>query len=73
MNQFILRENTLTDDVLLLADDGKVFKGNFIALLKEHTYENSWSDRIKIRKFRSKETLLRYIEKKYPEFEFNAK
>jgi hypothetical protein len=70
MKQFILKENILTDDMLLLADEGKVFKGNFIALLKEHTYESMWSDKVHVRRFRSKDTLLKYVNKKYPQFEF---
>ena len=70
MQQFILRENVLTDNVLLLADEGKVFKGNYIAIIREYTYLNSWSDKESITKFRSKERLSEYINKKYPEFEF---
>jgi hypothetical protein len=70
MQQFILKENVLTDDVLLLADEGKVFKGNFIARVKEHTYENAWSDKMNVRSFRSKDALFKYINKRYPHFEF---
>jgi hypothetical protein len=60
----------LTDNVLLLAEEGKVFKGNYIAIIREYTYLNSWSDKESITKFRSKERLSDYISKKYPEFEF---
>jgi len=70
MQQFILKENVLTDNVLLLAEEGKVFKGNYIAIIREYTYLNSWSDKESITKFRSKERLSDYISKKYPEFEF---
>jgi hypothetical protein len=72
MQQFILRENVLTDNVLLLAEEGKVFKGNYIAIIREYTYSNEWSDKVSVTKFRSKERLSDYINKKYPEFEFTC-
>jgi hypothetical protein len=65
MNQFILRENVLTDNVLLIADKGKVFKGNYIAILKEYKYQNAWNDKKTILKFRSEKSLLNYLSKNY--------
>jgi hypothetical protein len=65
MNQFILRENVLTDNVLLIADKGKVFKGNYIAILKEYKYLNAWNDKETILKFRSEKSLLNYLGKNY--------
>jgi hypothetical protein len=65
MNQFILRENVLTDNVLLIADKGKVFKGNYIAILKEYKYLNAWNDKETILKFRSEKSLLKYLSKNY--------
>jgi hypothetical protein len=65
MNQFILRENVLTDNVLLIADKGKVFKGNYIAILKEYKYQNAWNDKETILKFRSEKSLLKYLGKNY--------
>jgi hypothetical protein len=65
MNQFILRENALTDNVLLIADKGKVFKGNYIAILKEYKYLNAWNDKETILKFRSEKSLLKYLSKNY--------
>jgi hypothetical protein len=65
MNQFILRENVLTDNVLLIADKGKVFKGNYIAILKEYKYLNAWNDKETILKFRSEKSLLNYLSKNY--------
>ena len=65
MNQFILRENALTDNVLLIADKGKVFKGNYIAILKEYKYLNAWNDKETILKFRSEKSLLNYLGKNY--------
>lgn len=70
MQEFILKENVLTDNVLLMSDEGKVFKGNYIAIIKEYTYSNEWSDKLSVKKFRSKDILVNYINKKYPEFEF---
>lgn len=69
MKQFILRENVLTDNVLLLAEEGKVFKGNYIAIIREYFYATSWSDREKITRFRNESALNKYLNKNYPEFE----
>jgi hypothetical protein len=68
--EFILQENTLTDNVLLLPTKGKIFKGNYIAIIKEYCFQNAWSDREIMKKFRSKNQLLKYIEKKYPKVDY---
>ena len=67
--EFILRENVLTDDTLLLADEGKVFKGGYIAIIKGYTYQNSWSDKLGVKRFRNEDRLNSYLEKNYPQFE----
>ncbi len=67
--EFILQENVLTDNVLILAEEGKVFKGGYIAIIKEYTYQNSWSDKLGVKKFRSEERLNNYLNKNYPQFE----
>lgn len=67
--EFILRENVLTDNVLLLAEEGKVFKGGYIAIIKEYTYQNSWSDKLGVKRFRNEERLNNYLNKNYPDFE----
>lgn len=67
--EFILRENVLTDNTLILADEGKVFKGGYIAIVKEYTYQNSWSDKLGVKRFRNEERLNKYLDKHYPEFE----
>lgn len=67
--EFILRENVLTDDTLLLADEGKVFKGGYIAIIKAYTYQNSWSDKLGVKRFRNEDRLNNYLEKNYPQFE----
>ena len=69
MQTFILRENTLTDSLLLIADKGKIFKDGYIAIIKEYTYQNEWSDKENIKKFRSHERLLQYINKNYKDFD----
>ena len=70
MQTFILRERPLTDNVLMLADEGKVFKGNYIAIIKENTFLNAWSDKESVKKFRKQKMLDDYLAKNYPEFEY---
>mgnify|MGYP001768093742 FL=1 len=70
MQTFILSERVLTDNILLLADEGKVFKGNYIAIIKEYSFLNAWSDKESIIKFRKQRQLDAYLTKNYPEFEY---
>lgn len=70
MQTYILKENVLTDNELLLPDEGKVFKGNYIAIVKEYTYQNAWSDKETVKRFRSEKELEKYLSKNYPEFYF---
>ena len=65
MKEFILRENVLTDNILLIADKGKVFKGNYIAIIKEYSFSTSWSDKETIKKFRSVNQLNKYLSVNY--------
>lgn len=67
--EFILKENVLTDNILILAEKNKIFKGGYIAYVNEYVYANSWSDRLIQRKFRSEKSLLKYLSKFYPEFD----
>lgn len=71
MQTFILKENVLTDNVLYLADKGKIFKGGFIALVKEFTFETSWTDKETVKRFRKEEQLKKYMGAKYPEFDLD--
>ena len=72
MQTLILQENTLTDNLLLLADEGKIFKGGYIAIIKEYEFSNSWSDREKPnKKFRSVNSLKKYIQKNYKNFDID--
>ena len=68
--EFILKENTLTDNMLILPEKGKIFKGNYIAVIKEYSFQNEWSDKESIKKFRNKDQLFKYIDKKYPEIDY---
>ena len=67
--EFILRENVLTDNILKVAPQGKIFKGGYVAILKEYTYQNPWSDKETVKRFRSFDTLHKYLDKHYTEEE----
>lgn len=69
--EFFLRENVLTDNILTVADKGKIFKGGFIAMVKEFEFLNSWQDKEIIKRFRSKDRLCSYLDKKYPEVDID--
>ena len=71
MQTFILCENVLTDNLLLLADEGKVFKGGYVAIVQEFEFKNEWSDKEKIKKFRSVNALRKYIQKNYKNFDID--
>ncbi len=66
MQIYILKENLLSDNVLYLADENKVFKGQYIAIINEYQYQNSWTDKKTVTKFRSFERLNKYLKKVYP-------
>ena len=69
MEKYILRENVLSDNTLLLANKNELFKGHYVAILKEYTYSTPWSDDETIKRFKKRETLFRYLNKYYPEIE----
>lgn len=69
--EFILRENVLTDNILIVADKGKVFKGGFIAIIKEYQFQNTWSDKELVKRFRSVDRLNAYLDKEYSEVEID--
>lgn len=70
MDTYILKENVLTDNLLFVPSEGKIFKGNYIAIIKEYSFETSWTDKLKVKKFRSEERLTKYLSTKYPEFNY---
>jgi hypothetical protein len=70
MYQFVLKENVLTDNILNVPSKGKVFKGGFIAIIQEYVFANEWSDKpLPNKNFRSVNSLNKYLEKYYPDFE----
>ena len=68
MQTYTLKENVLTDNLLIMPDENKVFKGGYIAIIKEYIFQSSWSDRESIKRFRSEKELQKYLDKNYPEF-----
>ena len=67
---FVLQENVLTDNLLTIPEDGKIFKGNYIAIIEEYSFLNSWCDQLKVKRFRKQNLLDKYLQKNYPEFEY---
>jgi hypothetical protein len=68
--EFILRENVLTDNILMIAEKGKIFKGGYIAIIKENQYQNAWQDKETIKRFRSVDRLNEYLDKHYSEVDY---
>jgi hypothetical protein len=67
MREFILRENVLTDNVLAIPDKGKIFKGGYVAIIKEYEFLNSWQDKENVKGFKHKDTVIAYLDKQYPQ------
>jgi hypothetical protein len=53
METYILKENVLTDDLLMIPSKNEVFKGKYIAIIKQYDFLNSWNDKLTVKKFRS--------------------
>ena len=66
-NEFFLRENVLTDNILIVPDKGKIFKGGYIAIIKEYEYANAWQDNEIIKRFKNVDKLNSYLDKQYPD------
>ena len=66
MREFLLKENVLTDNVLAIPDKGKIFKGGYIAIIKEYEFLNSWQDKEIVKRFRNVDRLNSYLGKQYP-------
>lgn len=71
MYSYLLRENVLTDNVLLVPSKGKIFKGGYIATIKENTFQNAWQDKETVKRFRSVNSLNKYLDKHYKEEELD--
>lgn len=67
---FILKENVLTDNLLLLPENGFIFKGGYIAIIKEYVFLNAWNDKEIIKRFRTETQMNKYLNKRYPDFYF---
>jgi hypothetical protein len=67
MQTYLLKENVLTDNVLLVADKGKVFKNGIKAIVKENTFLNEWQDKETVKNFRTEKSLMKYLRKQYDE------
>lgn len=70
-NEYILREKVLNDDTLYVAPFGYRFKGGYVAMIKEYTYQNPWSNKLNVVKFKSANSLSKYIAKNYKDFDLN--
>ena len=68
--EFLLRENVLTDNILIVPNKGKIFKGGYIALIKENRFKNAWADEESIKRFRSKDRLIAYLDKQYADVDW---
>jgi hypothetical protein len=68
MKSYILREGVLNDDYMNIADNGKVFKGGYIAIIYYYTYANEWSNREHVVSFRKHDALQKYLSKYYSDF-----
>jgi len=64
-------ENVLTDNILILPNKGKIFKGGYIAIIKENRFKNAWADEESIKRFRNKERLFKYLNKHYPQVDID--
>ena len=67
IKEIFLRENVLTDNILFIPGKGKIFKGGYIGIIKEYQFQNEWSDKEIIKRFRSIDRLNTYLDKHYPQ------
>lgn len=71
MTSYVVNERVVSDDIVYIADEGKAFKGGYVAILEYNTYANEWSDRKHVRRFRTLEAMDKFLNKRYPEFDVN--
>ncbi len=69
-SEFILRENVLSNNILIVPNKDLIFKGGYIAVIKEYVYQSEWSDREIIKRFRNIDRLNNYLDKQYPEVDW---
>lgn len=64
----LLQEGVLNDDVIHYPEEGKIFKGRYIAIIERYEFANEWSNQKIVRRFRSEESLEKYLNKHYPNY-----
>jgi hypothetical protein len=64
----LLQEGVLNDSVIMYPDKGKVFKGQYIAIIKEYRFLNEWNNQEQVKRFRTEESLEKYLAKNYPNY-----
>lgn len=65
--EFSLYEGVLNDNFLRMAPQGCLFKGGYVAEVVEYRFKNAWSNTKHITRFRRETSLMRFLEKHYPE------
>jgi len=65
MTTQIIKEGVLNDDTLYTADDGKVFKGGYVAVLEYYTFQTHWTNTRHYKHFRTLENAEKFIAKQY--------
>jgi len=65
MTTELLCEGVLNDNLIHYPNEGKIFKGGYIAIIEEHIPVSEWSNRKRVTRFRSKERLQAYLDKHY--------
>jgi len=68
METVVLMEGVLNDDVIHYPLKGKVFSGNYIAIVERYEYANEWSDTKVVKRFRNENQLEKYLDKFYPNY-----
>ena len=69
--EYILRENVLSDNTIMIPSKGKIFKGGYIAIIKEYQFQTSWLDKEIVKRFRNVDRLMSYLDKQYPQVEID--
>lgn len=59
----VLREGTLHDDELRVADDGYRFNGKYAAVVIWWTFQTTWTDEPHVKRFRLRESADKFIAK----------
>jgi hypothetical protein len=65
MQTEIIKEGVLNDDILYIADENKIFKGGYAAILEYYTFQNSWSNQKQVKRFKTVENAYKFIDKTF--------